>query len=205
MISTCRGCGIAFYARRSSRVFCTRECWIKNFSPNSLSNLRHDLPPKSRPWDGKTRPDFCGVNHPRFGKKCTYSSKVSDGLRRAWKRGDFPASTIEKRAITMRRIAPTLKCYKGGITPLNRSIRAMFQMRNWKRSVFKRDNWTCQSCFKRGGDLNAHHLMPFAYIMKKYSIQSISDAIKCEQLWDVKNGLTMCIDCHNLTKGICLT
>ena len=31
----------------------------------------------------------------------------------------------------------------------------------WSKSVLFRDNYTCQKCFKRGGDLHAHHLKSF--------------------------------------------
>ena len=54
--------------------------------------------------------------------------------------------------------------------------------KEWKDKVFKRDNYTCQCCGKRGGNLNAHHLYNFA---------------EYEDLrYDVENGITFCERCH---------
>lgn len=51
-----------------------------------------------------------------------------------------------------------------------------------KNKVFERDNYTCQCCGKRGGNLNAHHLYNFA---------------EYEDLrYDVENGITFCECCH---------
>ena len=52
----------------------------------------------------------------------------------------------------------------------------------WRKAVFERDNYTCQSCGKHGGTLNAHHIKPYA---------------KYEKLrTDIDNGTTLCLDCH---------
>lgn len=77
------------------------------------------------------------------------------------------------------------KCHlwKGGITPENQRIRWSFEMKEWKRSVFNRDNFTCQVCNEPySGKLNAHHINPFA----KFP----------ELRMDVDNGMTLCQPCH---------
>lgn len=54
--------------------------------------------------------------------------------------------------------------------------------KEWKNKVFKRDNYTCQCCGKRGGNLNAHHLYNFS---------------EYENLrYNVDNGITFCEKCH---------
>ena len=54
--------------------------------------------------------------------------------------------------------------------------------KEWKNKVFRRDNYTCQCCGKRGGNLNAHHLYNFS---------------EYEDLrYDVDNGITFCEHCH---------
>lgn len=54
---------------------------------------------------------------------------------------------------------------------------------NWRKSVFKRDNYTCQKCGdSKGGNLNAHHIIPF----------SVDESLR----FDVSNGITLCTKCH---------
>lgn len=52
----------------------------------------------------------------------------------------------------------------------------------WRRAVFERDDYTCQDCGERGGNLNSHHIKP----RSEYP----------ELETEVSNGVTLCIDCH---------
>lgn len=56
------------------------------------------------------------------------------------------------------------------------------EARIWRRSVFARDDYTCQDCGQRGGKLNAHHIIRVADNEDKAT--------------DVDNGITLCIPCH---------
>jgi len=78
------------------------------------------------------------------------------------------------------------KNYKGenGITKLNAQIRGLQDFQDWRKSVFIRDNYTCQDCLKHGGDLEAHHIKPFA----KYP----------NLRFDTNNGITLCKSCHKI-------
>ena len=76
--------------------------------------------------------------------------------------------------------------WKGGITPINQKIRASFEYKLWRKSVFKRDNWTCLVCGQVGGELNAHHIKSF----KDYPVLR----------FEISNGITMCRKCHQIGK-----
>lgn len=53
----------------------------------------------------------------------------------------------------------------------------------WRYDVYLRDKFTCQMCGdSRGGNLCAHHILPFA---------DFPDIRLC-----VSNGITVCKDCH---------
>lgn len=88
--------------------------------------------------------------------------------------------------------------WKGGFTPLRRRIEGTFKYRQWRSDVFTRDDFTCQNCGRRGGKLNVHHVKPFAYIMELNDIKTFEQAMDCEELWDINNGITCCKECHSL-------
>jgi len=94
--------------------------------------------------------------------------------------------------------------WKGGVTAENKNfIKAVKNLREyqeWRRKIFERDNYTCQICKKKGGELNAdHYPKTFASIMKENNIKTILEAINCTDLKDINNGRTLCVDCHRKT------
>ena len=91
--------------------------------------------------------------------------------------------------------------WKGGITTLSEQIHHLPEYEQWRSDVFQRDNWTCQTCGKRGIRLEAHHIKSFKQILKDNHITKIVEAQMCEELWDVNNGVTLCKDCHELTEN----
>ena len=79
---------------------------------------------------------------------------------------------------------------------LGMKIRNILQYSDWRLNVFKRDNYTCQYCNKRGGYLEAHHLKRFSIILKENKVTTLEQAKVCEELWFVSNGITLCLECH---------
>ena len=74
--------------------------------------------------------------------------------------------------------------WRGGITKLLKSLRSSREMRQWKKIILERDNYTCQDCGNKD-DLQVHH------------IKSIIDYPNL--LFATKNGITLCIKCHLFT------
>lgn len=89
--------------------------------------------------------------------------------------------------------------WKGGITKLQKSIRASNKYNEWRLSIFKRDNYKCQKCNLNKNKLNVHHIKSFKDIILNYNIKTFKDAVICKELWDVDNGKTLCLDCHKQT------
>jgi len=101
--------------------------------------------------------------------------------------------------------------WQGGITPLAKMIRYSIEYREWIQRVFIRDNYTCQDCKIRGGELHAHHIKSFSGIFEGFlelydQFSPIEDketlvrlAIKYKAFWDIANGMTLCRQCHKKT------
>lgn len=72
--------------------------------------------------------------------------------------------------------------WKGGISPENKRIRRSAQFFRWRKEVFERDNYICQKCGQRGGELHPDHIKQFAYYPKLR--------------FEISNGRTLCKQCH---------
>lgn len=91
--------------------------------------------------------------------------------------------------------------WKGGVTPVMLQVRHCFKYRQWRSDVFTRDNFTCQVCKLRGGYLEAdHYPKMFSVIFSENKIKCLEEALICEELWNINNGRTLCLKCHNKTK-----
>lgn len=81
--------------------------------------------------------------------------------------------------------------WRGGINDENDAIRKSWQYKQWRQSVYERDDFICQKCGCRGV-LNAHHILNFS---------------NHEDLrFDVSNGITLCKKCHkafHARYGVC--
>lgn len=75
--------------------------------------------------------------------------------------------------------------WKGGITPISKRLRSTKEYEDFRVTVFKRDDYTCQKCGVRGGTLEVDHVMPVVYFP--------------EMMMDALNGQTLCITCHKKT------
>ena len=95
--------------------------------------------------------------------------------------------------------------WKGGKTPVTMKIRHCYEYRQWRSDVFTRDDFTCQICGERGVKLEAHHIKMFRDILYEYDINSLEEALNCEEFWNINNGQTLCFKCHNKTKNPNLT
>lgn len=74
--------------------------------------------------------------------------------------------------------------WKGGVSTERERFMQTKEYKDWRMSVFERDNFTCQKCGQVGYDLNAHHIKNYA------------DNEDCRT--DIDNGTTLCEECHRL-------
>lgn len=83
-----------------------------------------------------------------------------------------------------------------GKTPLVEKIRKCVDYYRWRNDVFERDNYTCQMCNKRGGDLHVDHIKQLAFIIRDNKLTSFEQALSCGELWSLNNGRVLCKPCH---------
>lgn len=76
--------------------------------------------------------------------------------------------------------------WKGGLTKLADKIRKSESYKQWRKTVFERDGYTCVWCNQIGGELNADHIRSFANFP--------------ESRFDINNGRTLCVPCHKGTE-----
>lgn len=74
--------------------------------------------------------------------------------------------------------------WKGGVSDENNRERHSNQYKKWVKEVYLRDNYTCQCCGRKGGELRAHHIESFAKNKTKR--------------YDLFNGMTLCRNCHDV-------
>lgn len=91
--------------------------------------------------------------------------------------------------------------WKGGITPIDKLIRCSEKYADWRQRIFIRDDFTCQKCKRRGGELHAHHIKSFSKLLEEVRqnlpLYSLYDgAMVYTPLWDTDNGITLCKKCH---------
>lgn len=196
--------------------FCCRSCGIshkqtgkqsplkgKKLSLGHIEKIRKGNTGKVRTAEMKERYSLSkkGVNspwynvkgeqHPNYGKKLSAAclEAMYVGMRKLLKDKGLPFNKSGHPLKGVKRpdkSGPNSHFWKGGIASNNDVIRKSLEYCEWRSSVLKRDNYTCQKCNKIGGKLIAHHIIPFNII--------ITNNMKI--LFDLNNGLTLCEKCH---------
>lgn len=166
----CVNCDLIFFPKNHSIIqkYCSRLCYTK-----------HKIP-----WNKGTKGLTISWNK---GKTGVYSkeTKIKMGLKN--KNRIMPLSVRQKIS---------QKLTKGN-TLLLEAIRKCFLYRIWRLNIFKKNDYTCQFCKKRGGKLNSDHWPKrFIDIIKHNKVFSLEDAMNCKELWDTNNGRTLCKNCH---------
>jgi len=138
------------------------------------------------------------MKHPRTnviwnkGKKMTeeQKKKISKNNAKYWKGKKRSKKTVEKIKRTKRKNpmrGEKSSNWQGGITEIKKRMRGWWAWKEWREIIYKRDNWTCKMCGKRGGKLEPHHIIPLRTDLTL--------------IYDVENGITLCYLCHRKTIG----
>lgn len=154
-----------------ARKYCDIECWYSR-NTNQVKSCEYC----SNIIELKRRLGPSRFNNRRFCSiRCVVDwreSEYDNGKQRVPSTHIFPKGSDNPN-------------WNGGSTTEAQKIRKGARYKNWRKQIFKRDDYTCQICLKRGGDIEADHIKQFAY--------------HPELRFDVNNGRTLCKKCHRKT------
>lgn len=115
---------------------------------------------------------FCSMD-------CAYSFGARTGMK---------TSDTTKDKLRLQKVGENNPSWRGGVSPNRVRLRNTTEYKAWRKSVYERDNYTCQWCGEKGGELEADHITPYM--------------IDNEQLLNTDNGQTLCKYCHRIKTSI---
>lgn len=180
------------------KKFCSKECLVLS---RPKKKIKTEFYPNHTYWKGKKRPSMIGntfgKNHPGWSKGTKgVMKKNSTSFKKGlipWNKGKhFEAVSKEKNHL-----------WKGGVTKLMEQIRKSMEYCQWRMSVYERDRFACKmpNCDGTQKIPNAHHIKTFSAIIEENKIKTVEQALNCPELWDKKNGITLCKKCHHSISG----
>ena len=130
-------------------------------------------------------PKYTKDNHPTLGLKWTPERRVKMLLafkkskRIPWNKGK---SGVQDCSHLRGANHPN---WKGGKSSIKKQVYDSFQYKKCRKQCFERDNYTCQICLVKGGELQADHIKPYA--------------LYPELRFNLRNLRTLCVGCHRKT------
>lgn len=125
-----------------------------------------------------------GEMNPFYGKMHNAEFKKRQSERKV----GVPLSQDHKKALSAALQGVPVAQWIGYKTDESKIARKSSRYAEWRKTVFERDDYTCQMCGNRGGVLHPHHI-------KKFSSHP-------ELRYEPSNGVTLCAaPCHRNTQG----
>jgi len=176
----CEVCGKLIIRGRDHKAFerakfCSKNCYWKNLKGKESPNYKSELHTEEKVQCACG----CGTLIPKLDKKYRIRLYVNGHTQIGKKRPDA-ITILEKNRLQHK--GSKHWNWKNGKTPINHLLRHTSEYNDWRKAVYKRDNWTCQMCGIKQKHPVAHHLKPFNDYM--------------ELRFEIDNGITLCRSCH---------
>ena len=185
-----------------------RSASLQRFWKDPQMRLRHSLMAKRHgfgQWmNGRTLPDVVKIkisaSAKGYVKSAIHRKRLSES-HKGMKLSLSHRAALSQAQKRMGTIPPSQRHrvpwnYRGA-TKLHFALRKLFEYQQWRNSVFVRDRFKCVDC-EAVGKIHAHHIKRFSVILIEYCITTIQQALECQELWDVNNGISVCHKCHRL-------
>lgn len=183
-IFICSTCKNQFESKKlcKSRIpkYCSKVCYSKREITTDTKKKMSEAKKWKTPWNKKWRfiknceeckKEFINIDGWVYKQKyCSIECK-----NEASKKIDYSYIKWEKSHF-----------WRWWVCSKNELERKSWKYRNWRKSVFIRDNFTCVTCKQRWWYLQADHIKSFAYFQ--------------DLRYDISNWRTLCIDCHKKTE-----
>jgi len=163
-------------AIKGKPVLCRQKRVILNCSICDAQYSQHEYRSKTSKFCSKK---CWSTRNPVPNKECPFCHKVFHTRNRE-------QIFCNRSCAAKPRTGEKAGAWKGGVTLGNERARVSNDLRKWRESVFKRDNFLCQTC-GNGGKLHAHHIKSFSEFP--------------DLRLDILNGITLCIKCHGVVHG----
>lgn len=190
----CLGCKKGFYPKGGylKQKYCSRECAYKNRIVGCKKGKKYPHLQRARKGNclicGKeyrATKDFKERKQKYCSKKC-WAERGKKYKNLCLNCGMYYESTNNKKYCSRKcahhhQVSEMAPAYKDGKSLQRERARNGNKLRNWRNSVFKRDNYICKICGKKG-EIHAHHIEYFSS--------------NHEKRYDINNGITLCVKCH---------
>ncbi len=190
---TCLQCGKIFsvdQSRKDEAKYCSVECYNESL-PGKIWKV---CPVCNKEFwvfkSGEDRVccshscDWSGKRNPRYNPDlggitiCDYCGKEFPTLRSKSQISRFCSRQCNGKYFS----GPNSFLWRGGTSTEDELLRNSAKNINWRKSVFERDDYTCQFCGEYEVELHGHHLKPWVD--------------HPEDRFIVENGITLCKKCH---------
>ena len=157
---------------KKQKRYCSIPCRMTGMSKNNIGKAT---------WNkGKTKADFPQLSNSGVSKGTTSWNKGLRGLEIGPK-GQHWKLSVETKTKMKGRVPWNKGLGRGEVFEL-----LTLEYKTFRKRMFIRDNYTCDDCGKRGGELQLDHIKP--------------RCLYPELLMAENNVRTLCVDCHRKTK-----
>lgn len=188
----CKHCDKLFTPNRKNQVYCSNSCSARNRPKKGITLFSKECENCNKEYKtSRKQQKFCSLDcrnksfEDSVSIECNICKSVFSRNKYQYGRNKVSYCSISCMSFDYsKRLmgAKNPNFIHGKTEELYNSGRKIAGYKKWRNDVIKRDGHQCCVC-KNNNDLVAHHLNGYNWFI--------------EGRTDIKNGVTLCVDCHN--------